>query len=91
MAEELIIDSKLDRAAAYDLLIPQINSLIADEHDWIANLANVSAAIHSTFQFLWVGFTGQLIKTWCLVRSAGPIASSNLSTPRGLWCCLVRE
>ena len=33
MAEELIIDSKLERAAAYDLLIPQITSLIADEYD----------------------------------------------------------
>ena len=69
MAEELIIDSNLDRAAAYDLLIPQIASLIADEHDWIANLANVCAAIHSTFQFLWVGFYRVVDQHWSLVRS----------------------
>ena len=90
MAEELIIDSKLDRAAAYDLLIPQINSLIADEHDWIANLANVSAAIHSTFQF--VGRVYRVVdQALVLGPFQGPIACTRISAHQGSVVLLVRE
>ena len=84
MAEELIIDSKLDRAAAYDSLIPQIASLIADEHDWIANLANVCAAIHSTFQFFWVGFYRVIDQTLVLGPFQGPIACTRISAHQGV-------
>ena len=42
---------------AYIELIPQIESLVKDETDLIANLANVSAALKQTFKsFSWVGF-----------------------------------
>ena len=84
MAEELIIDANLDRAAAYDLLIPQIALLIADEHDWIANLANVCAAIHSTFQFLWVGFYRVVDQTLVLGPFQGPIACTRISAHQGV-------
>ena len=84
MAEELIIDAKLDRAAAYDLLIPQITSLIADEPDWIANLANVCAAIHSTFLFLWVGFYRVVDQTLVLGPFQGPIACTRILPNQGV-------
>ena len=40
----------------YQSLIPQIQSLVADETDLIANMANVAAILHSTFHFWWTGF-----------------------------------
>jgi len=55
MAEELIFTST-DKAERYRQLLPQIQALIAGEENLIANLANVSAALKMTFDFLWVGF-----------------------------------
>ena len=37
-------------------IIEQIKSLISDEEDIVAILSNVSAALHQTFKWLWVGF-----------------------------------
>ena len=55
MAEELIVaqGSKSDK---YALLYKQIASLIANEEDTIARMANVAAMIHETFAFWWTGF-----------------------------------
>lgn len=55
MAEhlEIIQGSKSERYAA---LLPQIRSVIEDEPDQIANMANVAAMLHETFHFWWTGF-----------------------------------
>lgn len=45
-----------DRAALYEAIIPQIRSVVAQEADAIANMANVSAILKDAFGFLWVGF-----------------------------------
>ena len=45
----------------YQSLIPQIQSLVSDETDLIANMANVAAILHNTFHFWWTGF--YLVKT----------------------------
>ena len=37
-------------------LLPQIFSLIENDDDIISRMANVVAAVHSTFGFLWTGF-----------------------------------
>ena len=49
----LVNSSKLDK---YIDLLPQIKSLIDEEPNLYANLANVSAALKETFNFFWVGF-----------------------------------
>ena len=48
--------SHQDKALRYQELLPQIRSLIEDETDMTANLANVSAALKEAFGFFWVGF-----------------------------------
>ena len=55
MAEhlEIIEGSKAERYAA---LLPQIESVVEDESDLIANMANVAAMLHETFHFWWTGF-----------------------------------
>lgn len=50
----VIAESKNDR---YEELLPQISTLLAEESDLIANLANVSAALKTAFShYSWVGF-----------------------------------
>lgn len=56
MAENLIIPQTESRDEKYKALIPQIEALIGNEKDLIANLANTAAALHQTFGFFWVGF-----------------------------------
>ena len=55
MAEELAITGAT-KEEKYTSLLPQIEALISGESNWIANLANVSAALKQTFHFFWVGF-----------------------------------
>ena len=40
----------------YKSLLPQIEALVAGEHDLIAKMANVAALLHETFGFWWTGF-----------------------------------
>lgn len=40
----------------YEQLLPIVQSLIEGEKDFIANLANVCAALKQGFNFFWVGF-----------------------------------
>jgi len=51
-----LAELKAHKEATYQTLIPQINALIADETDLIANMANIAAVLHNTFHFLWTGF-----------------------------------
>jgi L-methionine (R)-S-oxide reductase len=54
---EIITITSATKDEQYQELLPQIRSLIEDEIDLIANLANVSAALKSTFSYYsWVGF-----------------------------------
>lgn len=55
MSENLNI-VKGSRDLRYQELLPQLEALISDEKNEIANLANISAALRQTFGFFWVGF-----------------------------------
>jgi L-methionine (R)-S-oxide reductase len=84
MAENLIISSSSNKADRYQALIPQIESLIADEADLIANLANIAAALKQQMNFFWVGF--YLVKSNELVLGPfqGPIACTRISFGKGV-------
>ena len=54
--EQIVIKGET-KEEIYSELLPQIKSLIADEPDLIANLANVTSALKQAFpSFSWVGF-----------------------------------
>ena len=55
MAENLQIATG-SKEAVYKSLIPQIAALVEGETDFVANCANVAAALRQTFGFFWVGF-----------------------------------
>ena len=84
MAEELIISASNSKAERYQTLIPQLNALIADEKDIIANLANIAAALKQTMDFFWVGF--YLVKEDQLVLGPfqGPIACTRIHLGKGV-------
>jgi L-methionine (R)-S-oxide reductase len=84
MAEELIISTSQDKKEKYEALIPQIESLVGDEKDVIANLSNIAAALKQTLDFFWVGF--YLVKDRELVLGPfqGPIACTRIGFGKGV-------
>lgn len=57
MVSEIKVNSNLAKEENYKTLLPQIDSLIADEKSLISNLANITSALKYSFDhFLWVGF-----------------------------------
>ena len=79
MAESISLTSGATKAEIYSELAPQIRSLIADEPDRIANLANVAAVLKEAFGFFWVGFylykEGELV----LGPFQGPLACTRIA------------
>lgn len=56
MPESIKITENSNKLTKYTELIPQIKSLIENENNLYANLANISAALKQVFNFWWVGF-----------------------------------
>lgn len=56
MSESIILTKGAEKAIVYEELLPQIQQLLQNETDLIANLANVSAVLKEAFGFFWVGF-----------------------------------
>lgn len=78
------IDRTLPRAEAYPLLTAQIKSLVADEPNLIANMANSAAAIFGTFGFHWVGFYLVDGDELVLGPFQGPVACTRLKRGKGV-------
>lgn len=83
MAEHLNVVNG-DKIEQYENILPQIRGLIDGEPDLIANLANITAALKSQFDWLWVGF--YLVKSEELVLGPfqGPIACTRIAYGRGV-------
>lgn len=56
MERPLSISPTATKTEKYKELFSQINSLIKDEQDLIANLSNIVAALKGVMNFFWVGF-----------------------------------
>ena len=84
MAETLAFSKLADRKQIYAEILPQIESLVADETDLIANLANIAAVLKEAFGFFWVGFyltkDGQLV----LGPFQGPLACTRINLDQGV-------
>lgn len=84
MAEELIIATSTDKEKRYEVLLPQIKSLIDGEGDVVANLANIAAALRQTMNFFWVGFYMVKGNELVLGPFQGPIACTRISFGKGV-------
>ena len=74
----------MTKAEKYQLLLPQIEALVAGETDMIAKMANVSAALHETFGFWWTGFYRVENDELVLGPFQGPIACTRIKYGRGV-------
>ena len=84
MAEDLTINRTVSKKEQYKSLIPQIEGLLFGETDFVANMANVSAALKEQFGWFWVGF--YLVKNDELVLGPfqGPVACTRISIGKGV-------
>ena len=83
MAEQLIIkgETKQER---YEALLPQIEAVVQDESNLIANMANVAAMLHETFGFWWTGFYRVVGEELVLGPFQGPMACTRIRKGRGV-------
>lgn len=74
----------MTKAEKYKVLISQIKQLISGEEDFTANLANISSAIHYTFNFHWTGFYLSKGSNLVLGPFQGLIACTRLAYGKGV-------
>ena len=83
MSEQLIISGET-KQERYEALLPQIEAVIEDEPDLIANMANVAAMLHETFGFWWTGFYRVEGEELVLGPFQGPMACTRIKKGRGV-------
>ncbi len=83
MSEELYI-AEGTKAEKYAELLKQVVSVVEDEPDVIANMANVAAMIHETFGFWWTGFYRVVGDELVLGPFQGPMACTRIRCGRGV-------
>lgn len=83
MAEHLEI-AQGTKEEKYEVLFRQIESLMEDETDEIANMANVSAMINDTFHFWWTGFYRVIDGVLVLGPFQGPLACTRIKYGKGV-------
>lgn len=75
-----------DKAERYKQLLSQIQAVIADESDVIANMGNICAMLKEAFDWLWIGFyrvdtnANQLV----LGPFQGPLACTRIPFGKGV-------
>ncbi len=74
----------MDKQKIYEELFPQIKSLIQNETDLIANLGNISAALHFPFNHQWTGFYLVKNKELVLGPFQGPVACTRIGFGKGV-------
>ncbi|MEI8086085.1 MAG: GAF domain-containing protein [Paludibacter sp.] len=84
MSGELFINIQANKKDKYESLLPQLVALIDGETDLIANLANISAALHQTFGWWWVGFYWVKNSELVLGPFQGPIACTRIGFGKGV-------
>lgn len=72
------------KAERYTLLYEQLRSLLANEPDEVARMANMAAAIHHTFHFWWTGFYRVVGEELVLGPFQGPVACTRIAYGRGV-------
>lgn len=73
-----------DRVALYASLLPQVRELLQDEHDPIASMANLVAAIRQAFGWHWVGFYRVMGAELVLGPFQGPVACTRIGHGKGV-------
>lgn len=83
MAEDLLIQGN-SKEEKYQILLPQLQSLIKDEADCVANLGNLAAGLKETFGFFWVGFYWVKNEVLVLGPFQGSVACTRIAKSKGV-------
>lgn len=84
MAENLYIPENATKQEKYEALLPQIEALTVYETDLVANLANISSALHQVFSWWWVGFYWVKENELVLAPFQGTIACTRIAFGKGV-------
>ena len=74
----------MSKTEKYQLLYEQIKALLNKEKEEIANMANVAALIHETFNFWWTGFYRVIDNELVLGPFQGPVACTRIAYGKGV-------
>ena len=74
----------MSKADKYQEIYKQVESVVSDETDQIANMANTAALLHEKFGFWWTGF--YIVKGNQLVLGPfqGPVACTRIGFGKGV-------
>src|SRR5829696_5619839 len=84
MAESVAFTVEGSRSVRYAEILPQLESLVVDEPDLIANLANIAAVLKEAFGFFWVGFYLEKSDQLVLGPFQGPLACTRIDFDKGV-------
>lgn len=84
MAESIAFSKTGVRETIYAEITPQIEALIHDETDLVANLANVASVLKEAFGFFWVGFYLKKDNQLVLGPFQGPLACTRIDFGSGV-------
>jgi L-methionine (R)-S-oxide reductase len=85
MAETVIIPGNLSgKKERYEALMPQLKGLVSGETDFIANVANLVAALKETMDFLWIGVYFVKQNELVLGPFQGPVACTRIGFGKGV-------
>jgi len=84
MAETIAFNNEASREERYQIILPQLQAVVAGEKDSIANLANIVAVLKEVFGFFWIGF--YFVKNDSLVLGPfqGPLACTRIAMGKGV-------
>lgn len=73
-----------DKKEKYSSLLPIVRSLMEDENDDIAKMANLAALLHREFGFWWTGFYRVIDNELVLGPFQGPLACTHIAFGKGV-------
>lgn len=81
---ESLTISGYSKQEKYASLLPQVEAVMDDKVDIIANMANMAAMLHETFGFWWTGFYRVIGDELVLGPFQGPLACTRIAYGRGV-------
>jgi len=81
---QIEISGSQDKSSRYQSLLPQIEALVKDEPDLVANLANIAAALKTACGYFWVGFYLVREEELVLGPFQGPVACTRIGFGKGV-------
>jgi GAF domain-containing protein len=74
----------MNKIEKYEKILPQVQAVMDENVDIIANMANMAAMLHETFGFWWTGFYRVIGDELVLGPFQGPLACTRIPFGRGV-------